>query len=580
MDSDVHNEQTDQNEKDLKYTLLGPIITKAGYEGVDKNQISEFLHKSSKGSLFFDHQAKCDRDLAEKTKDLVQKKRQLELTDLSFEFQNADQLIADLEKSRDLSQFIVHIDCDCFHASVEKLDHPELENAPFAVGEVVIAACNYVARSYGCRNGMLSSVALQLCPDLKLLRPNPAKYKAKMDQIRQVMAKYDPRFESSGEDEAYLNITRFCSDNQISTTEAVKRLRLEIRETTGIPVAAGVAANTQLAKICATFAKPDGQFHLPNNKTEIMALMESLPVRKAIGVGRAMERQLAGLEIHTCGEIYSQRHFLRSLFGEFVRGFLIELFLGLGRTELKPQWERSRKSVSLEKTFPETSDTRQIHQRLKELSSALEKVMVEQRCRGRTLSLKMRLRTFETCSRQIRLPKPTSSGEQLYHLAEILLRDFLQNRPGASMRLLGLRCTGLLNDKDSDITRFLTSQRSRTTDDKSDSPQISSDSYTDASIFQSATESTDRGGCIQLGGTAVTSPIKSVPESHDRGTKKDLGNTRNADCDAADLSSGDILCPVCHKVQPNGNVSFNQHLDFCLSRSAIREAISNDDTHA
>jgi len=34
---------------------------------------------------------------------------------------------------RDLSQYIVHVDCDAFYAAVEQLDRPELKDIPFAV---------------------------------------------------------------------------------------------------------------------------------------------------------------------------------------------------------------------------------------------------------------------------------------------------------------------------------------------------------------------------------------------------------------------------------------------------------------
>ena len=42
---------------------------------------------------------------------------------------------------RDLSQFIVHVDCDAFYASVEELDRPELKNVPMAVGKGVLTTC-------------------------------------------------------------------------------------------------------------------------------------------------------------------------------------------------------------------------------------------------------------------------------------------------------------------------------------------------------------------------------------------------------------------------------------------------------
>ena len=46
----------------------------------------------------------------------------------------ADRLLEKLEKRRDLSRTIVHVDMDAFFAAVEMLDRPELRELPMAVG--------------------------------------------------------------------------------------------------------------------------------------------------------------------------------------------------------------------------------------------------------------------------------------------------------------------------------------------------------------------------------------------------------------------------------------------------------------
>ena len=46
----------------------------------------------------------------------------------------ADKLLEDLEKTRDLTRSIVHIDMDAFYAAVEMRDRPELKDKPMAVG--------------------------------------------------------------------------------------------------------------------------------------------------------------------------------------------------------------------------------------------------------------------------------------------------------------------------------------------------------------------------------------------------------------------------------------------------------------
>ena len=304
---------------------------------------------------------------------ILDKKHRLEKLDLSRELRMADTLIAGLELSRDLTQNMVHLDCDAFYAAVEQLDRPELKDLPFAVGGGVLTTCNYVARQFGCRSGMAGFVAKRLCPDLICLPLNFDKYTAKANEVRKVIAEYDPRFESASIDEAYLNITEYCRDHNMSPEDAVAQLRRQVHLKTGITVSAGIAANAKLAKICSNMNKPNGQFVLPNDRAPIMAFMRDLPCRKVNGIGRVWERELKAIGLQTCGDIYGQRQFLNPLFGEKAFEFLIHCHLGLGRTDIQPAEEYERKSVGTESTFHDMSDPKQLREKLRWTAQELEK---------------------------------------------------------------------------------------------------------------------------------------------------------------------------------------------------------------
>lgn len=47
-----------------------------------------------------------------------------------------DRMATELERSRDLSRVIVHVDMDAFYAAVEMRDCPELKDKPMAVGSM------------------------------------------------------------------------------------------------------------------------------------------------------------------------------------------------------------------------------------------------------------------------------------------------------------------------------------------------------------------------------------------------------------------------------------------------------------
>ncbi|KAI9780135.1 MAG: hypothetical protein M1839_006972 [Geoglossum umbratile] len=177
-------------------------------ESIDQQKISKIIHDASRGSKFSNNQEFKDRILTRKIERLLTRKRQIDRADLDHQLRLADDYLAELELSRDLTQIIVHADCDAFYAAVEELDRPELKHVPMAVGKGVLTTCNYHARKFGCRSGMAGFVAMKLCPNLICLPLNPGKYSAKAHDVREVFANYDPRFEAASIDEAYLNITK------------------------------------------------------------------------------------------------------------------------------------------------------------------------------------------------------------------------------------------------------------------------------------------------------------------------------------------------------------------------------------
>ena len=76
---------------------------------------------------------------------------------------------------------IIHFDADCFYAAVEMRDDPSLRGKPIAVGGTtaqrgVIATCNYEARAFGVRSALPTRRALELCPQLILLKPDFPRY--------------------------------------------------------------------------------------------------------------------------------------------------------------------------------------------------------------------------------------------------------------------------------------------------------------------------------------------------------------------------------------------------------------------
>ncbi|OTA68668.1 DNA polymerase kappa [Hypoxylon sp. EC38] len=548
-EADFHVTETDKLEQDdrqhdtLKYHLLGPSLTKAGQDSVDQSKVSEIIYNASKGSKYFNHEEVRDKVLTQKIQQILQKKRRLEKLDLTRELRAADQFITQLEASRDLTQSIVHIDCDAFYAAVEQLDRPELKNIPFAVGGGVLTTCNYVARKFGCRSGMAGFVAKKLCPDLLLLPLNFDKYTSKAQEVRQILAQYDSRFESASIDEAYLNITEYCVEHDMTAEDAVQKMRDEIHEKTKITVSAGIAANAKLAKICSNMNKPNGQYILPNDRNTIMTFMRDLPTRKVNGIGRVLERELQEIGIKTCGDIHPHRQFL-------TYEFLIMCYLGLGRTEVQPAEEYERKSVGTESTFRDMSDPAQLREKLRWTAEELEKDMRRAECKGRTLVLKVKLHTYEVLTRQVVTPRAICVADDLFNYSLPILARLEEEKPGMKLRLMGLRCTHLISTKKPDARAFfgLPPLKMETGLDPSDQPDSRG---TRMGVSQGLEDDNYRHHGREI-----------VPNSKRPAPTQEPEEWWN--------------CPICSRPQPTDERLFNEHIDLCLSRQAIRDTVQRD----
>uniref|UniRef100_A0A672HNJ1 DNA polymerase kappa n=1 Tax=Salarias fasciatus TaxID=181472 RepID=A0A672HNJ1_SALFA len=319
-----------------------------------------------------------------------------------------DRMASSLEKSRDLSRLIVHVDMDAFYAAVEMRDCPELKDKPMArIHEH--STSNYHARKYGVRAAMPGFIAKKLCPNLVIVPVNFDKYRAVSNEIREIFADYDPHFQPLSLDEAYLDFTdhveqrqhwpessrthQYCSGRLAtgrapsyknvnectvsspslpgsrdvcdagakcevfgtSVEEAVREMRFRIEQKTMLTASAGIAPNMMLAKVCSDKNKPNGQYRLPSTREAVTDFIQTLPVRKVSGIGKVSEKMLNALDITNCSHLGQQMALLSLLFSETSWHHFMGISLGLGSTHI-PRHEE-RKSMSIERTFKEMNKT-------------------------------------------------------------------------------------------------------------------------------------------------------------------------------------------------------------------------------
>ena len=460
-----------------------------------------------------------------------------------------------------------------------------------AVGQGVLTTCNYHARKYGCRSAMAGFVAMKLCPQLICLPLNFAKYTAKAQEVRAILAEYDPRFESASMDEAYLNITEYCSDEQMDPEDAVAQLRREVEEKTKITISAGIAANAKIAKIASNRNKPNGQFRVANDRVTILAFMRDLPTRKVNGVGRVFERELDAIGIKTCGDIYTHRAYLSKLFGHKAFQFLMQTYLGLGRTNVQPAEEHERKSVGTESTFREMSGKAELRAKLRWIAEELEKDLRRTQFKGRTLVLKIKLHTYEVLTRQVAPPKAVNTAEDLYVYALPMFSKLEREIPDMRLRLMGLRCTHLVSTKKGDVD-FFGLRRLPSTEDRNPIKRANTDDegwqiwpeeeFEEAARQerQEEMEELERLSQEQQDNEHAVCPDDlSLSDIEERNRRLKHGREirpnpeKEVDGTSTPQKGPEAwACPICGLPQLAQDREFNDHIDYCLSKQTIKEA--------
>ncbi|KAI9597830.1 hypothetical protein BDF19DRAFT_411760 [Syncephalis fuscata] len=445
--------------------ILGPSANKAGLESTDKDMIGRVIYEASKN--------------------LLERKKRLEGRDLAHICRQVDADWKQLEMDRDLSQIIVHIDMDAFFAAVEELDNPALKEKPMGVGcnsreiacyprPIYLASTNSHLmksfRKFGVRSAMPGYIAKKLCPELIILPPNGAKYKAISKIVHTVLEKYDPQFLAAGIDESYLNITSYIKESKKTAEEVTNQIRKEIQVKTLLTASAGIAANKRLAKICSDMNKPNGQYTLNNDRDAIMSFIKELPIRKLNGIGRVTEQLLSALDVKTGGDMYKQRVVLKLLLSSKSFEFISRAALGLGTTDLSIQYDR--KSISVERTFRNLSKIDRQLDMLKTIAEKLSANLERKQIKGQTITLKLKRSDFTVLSRSRSLAQCIFKADDLY----LYGKQLLEAEQPIELRLMGVRLSSLQEMQSKQITENITKFLHKSTDATTNAGDLSSPS--------------------------------------------------------------------------------------------------------
>ncbi|CAI2726136.1 unnamed protein product [Schistosoma spindalis] len=439
----------------------------------------------------------------------------------------------------------------------------------------------------------------------------------------------------------------------LSAWEAVREMRFRVFCATRLTCSAGLGPNTLIAKIASDWIKPCGQHEIANTLEAVDKFMQAMPVRKVPGIGHVTERRLDAFGIKTCADLIDKRgllwhvstkismvYYMRIALGHSDDRWLINVKNHFDEKSNKPfgfidndaensvpsaqgQVELNRKSMSVERTFSDTSDENELMHRCEQLAQMLSTDLKEEHVKGQLITLKMKLDTFEIRTRSQLLPDYTNHTEIINSFGRELLREEMvgfksnttANKP-LTLRLMGLRMSNLLPVEMCPQIRqrsveeaFMFAMTSNNTSPEKNPSTISKTLlHTETSIkslntisspksvestknklkkLTKSSQKNDKKKTIGCNSSSLItqwtkpSPLSRVNDASSPSSSISLNLSLEpslsslASASSSNNNTGNFFtCPVCERdFQFSSEDKFNYHLDECLNRSTILEVV-------
>ena len=232
---------------------------------------------------------------------------------------------------------ILHSDANCFYASVEMVEHPELRGKPIAVcGSTenrhgIVLTASYPAKRKGVKTGEAIWQAKQKCPEMIVVDPHYDLYLKYSKILRRIYLRHSDNVESFGMDECWVGLP-WDMKQGIETAEEIRR---QVRDETGLTVSVGVSFTKALAKLGSDMKKPDAMTVL--GRDDFREKCWGLPVSDLLYVGPQTTKKLRGYNIQTIGDLArADLNFIQRRFGK--NGCMVWSFAnGLDQAQVAPK---------------------------------------------------------------------------------------------------------------------------------------------------------------------------------------------------------------------------------------------------
>lgn len=358
----------------------------------------------------------------------------------------------------------MHVDLDYFYAQCEENANPSIRGKPVVVcvysGRTeesgAVSTCNYLARKYGVRAGVPIARAKKLLEsvDATFLPMNRSFYEEVSERIMDLLRAHGDPYENVGIDEAYLDISARTNGNFEQAKETAAEIKQQILSQEHITCSIGVAPNKLVAKIASDERKPDGLTVV--KPEQVNSFLAQLPVARIPGVGKKVEERLTRLQVKTILQLSTLNpSVLVETFGKSLGGCLYQASRGEDDEPVKER-EQPTQLSRIATLKQNTREIQEISPLLNELADSVTGKLKERGLTCKSVAIIAILNDLGIHTKSRTLESPTSDGKIIGEAAKDLTKEFLESKPDAIVRRIGVKVAGLSKPSgQTDISKFL-----------------------------------------------------------------------------------------------------------------------------
>lgn len=363
------------------------------------------------------------------------------------------------------SRIILHIDMNCFFASCEIAEDPELLKKPIVIAHddpfqrSIVLTASYEARSYGIRTTMQVREAFQLCKDILVIEPDMELYVSYSEKFYQYLLTITKKVEMASIDEAYVDV----SDYQGDVVALANKIQTDLLKDLRLPCSIGIAPNKFLAKMASDMKKPLGITIL--RKRELHQYLWPLPIETMQGVGKKTAPKLQSCGFKTIGDLANPNNFtlLKQKLGNIYATSLHQRANGIDESEVDYSGGSEVGSVSNAHTFDRNIyEEKILKDTLKILVNSVANRLQKKNLKAYTIGLQLKYANFRQINRSQSLENPTNDETDIYKITEAILDENFEEglydvdnrRDNNCIRLIGVFANRVVESKEQPIQQI------------------------------------------------------------------------------------------------------------------------------